>query len=312
MTSVKRFTLVSVLFLFAASGIFLTSGPAVYAKDSKDAKKTGKKPTPTKTATPKKTSTPTKTATPKKTATPTRTPTVTRTPTATPGPKKANLPPLYMAEVKGEVFLFHKGDKKKADAPQKVEADDRVLTGENSKAYLQFESGGTIEIGPQSDVKVSKLNISQETFKARFLVAFGKMKTAIHKLTNSTSSFEVEAGGVVAGVRGTTFEVSYDKDKKQASTKTYDGTVATLVNGKETLVEKGMGFVVGKGGSPVLAALGAGDVADFVQFLDAKDKLDAAKDILLKKLEQRLLEEAAKKLLGDKGNDLIKHLPFHF
>jgi hypothetical protein len=61
-----------------------------------------------------------------------------------------------------------------------------------------------------------------------------------------------------------------------------------------------------------MGALGASDIADFVSFLDASDKLEAAKQILLKKLEQRLLDEAAKRLLGDAGKGIGNALQFHF
>ena len=243
-----------------AGALFLSAAQTVWADDSDDASQTDVTPTPT---------------------------------------PKVDLPPLFLAEAKGEVYLVHKGDKKKADPPQKVEADDRIVTGKDSKAFLEFQSGGVIEVGPMSDMKISQLDIKPNSFKARFQMAFGKMKTVIHKLSQSSSLFEVEAGGVVAGVRGTTFEVDYDKQNKQASAKTYEGTVYTRVNGKERLVEKGFSMVVGASGAPVLGPLGAVDVADFVDFINASDKLEAAKQILLRKLEQRLLDEAAKRLLGN-------------
>jgi len=281
-----------------------TSTPVSTHKSKSKTKKPKVTPTPkwtsTRTFTPTKTATPTKTFTPTKTATPTRTVTSTRTPTATPVPKKVDLPPLYLAQVEGEVYLVHDGDKKKADPPQKVEADDQILTGKDSKAFLQFESGGTIEVGPNSDMKVRELNISSNSFTARFLMAFGKMKTTIHKLTESKSTFEIESGGVVAGVRGTVFEVGYDKDKQEQSTKTYEGTVYTRVDGKEQLVQKGFGLVIGSGGRTVLGPLGASDIADFVDFLNASDKLEAAKQILLKKLQERILNEAVNGILGGK------------
>jgi len=232
------------------------------------------------------------------------------TPTPTP---KVNLPPLFLAEIKGEVYLVHEGDKKKADPPQKVEANDRIVTGKDGKAYLEFQDGGTIEVGPNSDMKINELKVSTDTFRARFLMAFGKMKTVLRrKLGKSSSVFEVEAGGVVAGVRGTTFEGGYDQTKKEESTKTYDGTVYTRVNGKEQLVEKGFSMVVGAGGVPVLGALTGSDIADFVDFINAADKLEAIRQILLKKLEQRLLDEVAKRVLGNAGRGVGNVLQFHF
>jgi hypothetical protein len=323
----KQFALLTALITVLVAGVFFeprqsarAEGSSVHSstKQKKKAKATRtptpkvKKPTPTRTSTPTKTATPTRTFTPTRTPTFTKTPTVTRTFTATPGIKKSDLPPLFLGEAKGEVYVVHHGDKKKADPPQKIEADDRILTGKDSKAYLVFREGGTIEVGPESDLKISQLDIKDDSFKAKFLMAFGKMKTAIHRLTSPSSSFEIEAGGVISGVRGTTFEVAYDKDKKQEATKTYEGTVYTRANGKETLVKKGFSLVVGQGSAPVLGPLSGSDIADFVDFLDASDKLDKLKDILLKKLEQRLLDEAAKQLLGGAGNGAGNLLHLHF
>lgn len=287
---VKPISILSFLFLFLAAGTFLTLPRLVRADDEDDsteASSSHEKSAPTKTATPSK------------------------TPSGTPTPK-VDMPPLFLAEAKGDVYLVHKGDKKKADPPQQVEQDDKVITGDNGQAYLEFASGGTVEIGPKSEVKVGELKINENTFKARFLVAVGKMKTVIHKLTTASSTFEIEAGGVVSGVRGTTFEVDYDKDHKQACTKTYDGTVYTVVNGKETLVKKGFSLVVGSGGVPVLGPLTGEDVADFVDFLNASDKLEKAKEILMKKLEERMMAELAKRVLGNHGGGVGNVLQFHF
>ncbi|HVZ80944.1 MAG TPA: FecR family protein [bacterium] len=290
---------------------FVGTMTRVSADESKAASTPGPKPTNTRTHTPTKTFTPTKTHTPTKTYTPTRTPTDTRTPTGTPTPK-VQLPPLYVAKVDGEAYLVHKGDKKKPDVPQKVEKDDEIITGKDGTVYLQFKDGGTMEIGPSSDIQIKDLDIHGTDFKAKFSMLFGKLRTIIHKLETSSSSFEVEAGGVVTGVRGTTFEVDYDKEKDVHTTKTYDGTVFTRANGKEEDVHKGFSLVVGHGIAPALGPLGAGDIADFVAFLDASDKLEAAKQILLKKLEERLINEALHQILGGGKKDHGIGLQFGF
>ena len=77
-------------------------------------------------------------------------------------------------------------------------------------------------------------------------------------------------------------------------------------------MQKGTSMVVGKSGVPVIGVLTGSDVADFVSFLDASDKLEAVKQILLKKLEQRLLDEVAKRVLGNAGKGVGNILQFHF
>jgi hypothetical protein len=105
--------------------------------------------------------------------------------------------------------------------------------------------------------------------------------------------------------------VDYDKDKKVQTTKTYDGTVYTKIDGKEKLVEKGFSLAVGSNGVPVLGPLSGSDIADFVDFVNASDKLEAAKKILIKKLEDRLLQDLTKGIIG--GDPLGGHgvIDFH-
>jgi hypothetical protein len=283
---VKRIALGSLLLSFIAFGVFLMPAQTLRADKSSD---DPQDPTDTPTVVSKD----------DRKITPTVTPTV-------------KMPPLFLAEIKNEVYVVHKGDKKKADPPQSLEQEDRIITGSDSKAYLEFESGGTIEIGPSSDVKVNQLEIDPKDFKARFLMAFGKMKTILHKLTSSTSSFEIESGGVVSGVRGTTFEVDYDKDKNQVATKTYEGSVFTLSNGKEQVVGKGFSLVHGKGGNPILSALTGKENKGFTDFLGESTRLDKQKDMLTNKLKDRMmndLQNKAKKKAEDKATDSLSPKP---
>jgi hypothetical protein len=187
------------------------------------------------------------------------------------------------------VTLVQKGSRKKAEPPQAVSKDDRVVTGKDGFAYLKFKSGGTIELGPKSDVTVKQLKVDPKTFQAKFKMATGRMRTLLKKLTGAKSSFEIEAGGVVCGVRGTTFEVDYDKDKKTVATKTYEGSVFARVKGKETLVDKGFGFLVGDKGDPVLGALSSQEMKDALEFIKISDDLDKRKDMFEKKLKQSLI-----------------------
>ena len=229
-------------------------------------------------------------------------------PSATP---QAKLPPLFLATAKGEVYLVHEGNKQKADPPQEVEADDRILTGKDGTAYLEFQQGGTVEVGPKSDLKIREVKVKPDTFRARFLMAFGEFKAKVKKLTSASSTFEVEAGGVVAGVRGTVFGVDYDQDNHQVNAQTYEGSIYAKVDGKESVVSKGFGLVLANGGIPVIGALTGGDLGDFVDFMNAAGDVEKQRDILLKKLSEKIIGG----LLQNAQPALPKSpvsLPFHF
>jgi len=228
--------------------------------------------------------------------------------------KEVVLPEFYLAEARGDVRVVRKGTKSKAAPPQGVEKDDRIVTGKDGTAYLQLRSGGTVEIAPKSDVKIEKMEADSKTLKARFKMAFGRMRTVLKKFANARSTFEIEAGGVVCGVRGTAFEVDYDKDKKNVAAKTFEGSVWAKAKGKETVVDKGFGFLVGDKGSPVLEALSSQEVQEGMKFMKIAEGLEGQKEMFEKKLKQSLIGT-----LMDGGVDMKKSiddakskLPFSF
>jgi hypothetical protein len=257
-------------------------------------------------------------AAPKKTATKTPVPKAAE-PAPTAGTpvakgKEVVLPEFYLAEAKGDVKVVHKGNKAKAAPPQAVEKDDRIVTGKDGTAYLQIRSGGTIEISPKSDVKVEKFEADPKALKARFKLAFGRMRTVLKKFASSRSTFEIEAGGVVCGVRGTAFEVDHDKDKKNVRAKTFEGSVWAKAQGKETVVDKGFGFLVGDKGSPVLEALSSQEVQEGLKFMKIADGLDQQREMFDKRLKQSLIGTLMEGGGGIEKSfeDAKSKLPFNF
>jgi hypothetical protein len=213
---------------------------------------------------------------------------------------KSKVPPssLFLAKVKNKVAIVHGGKKHTANPPEPLTKDDRIVTEENSKAYLEFLDGGIVEVGPQTDTTVSQLEVTPKTFKARFLLAWGKMKAKVKKLTSSSSSFEVQAGGVVAGVRGTVFGVDYDKDQNRVNTQTFDGSIFTQAGGKEQIVEKGFSMVVGKTGLPIKSPLSEQQMNNFRDFMDVSGQLEKKKNELIQQMQQKVLDQVPAGLGG--------------
>ncbi|HEY5038176.1 MAG TPA: FecR family protein [bacterium] len=247
----KRITFLACLFLFLVLGLFLLPRLQVRADEAKSAVKVTLSPIASK---------------------------------ASGGAKKSNLTQLFLAKAEGEASLIHGYEKKRAFPPQSIEANDRIVTGKDGTVYLEFQEGGTIEIGPNSDMKVGEVNVKPDTFKARFLLAFGKVRSLVKKLTTASSSFEIEAGGTVAGVRGTVFEVGYDKSKDRLTDKTFEGSIYARANGnsKENIVDKGNSMTVDKGGPPVFSALTPDDIANFQNFVNVAGDLQKKKAELMK------------------------------
>ncbi len=236
----------------------------------------------------------------------------------TPTPEaKPTLPPFYLAEVKGKVHLVtwdaekKQAVRKKAKAPCAVRANDRIVTDKKSRAYFQFKDGGTVEVGPESDLFVREIDVTPKTMRARFLLEVGRMKATVKKLTGARSAFEVEAGGVVAGVRGTTFGVEYDPEEKKTVTKTYEGMIYALSGGKENLVKEGFSLAL-SGNTSLAGKLGSEELGDFAEFLTAAGGLEKKKELLLKQLEKQLLKKVTGGLVGKGAEEGKKALRFGF
>jgi hypothetical protein len=220
---------------------------------------------------------------------------------------------LFVAQVKGEVYVVHQDKQHPAVAPEPLTENDRVKTGPDGKAYLEFQNGGVVEVGAESDVKVKQLEITTDNFKARFLLAWGKFRAKVKKLTSSKSSFEVDAGGVVAGVRGTVFGVDYDKVKNEVDAQTYEGSIFTRAGGKEEIVNKGYSMAVEKTGLSVKSPLTGQQMNSFSDFVDVSGQLEQKKRQLLQQMHDNLMgkmPDPVKQHENDLNKAIGQKLPF--
>jgi hypothetical protein len=220
---------------------------------------------------------------------------------------------LFMAQIQGSVTVVSGGVSQEAVSLQGLKENDRVVTGKDGKAYLEFQNGGIVEVGPSTDATVSTLDVSGSDFKARFLLAWGGLKAKVKKLTGASSIFEINAGGVVAGVRGTIFGVDYDPAKKQVAAKTYEGSIFTQVGGKERIVNKGMSMLVDKTGIPLLGKLTGSDAASFKSFDSLTGQLEQKKQEMLNGVKEKARIHTGilpQKQENDLNDAIQKKLPF--
>jgi len=205
---------------------------------------------------------------------------------------------LFLAKVEPKAYVIHDGKQHDADPPEALAEGDWIQTGDKQKAFLEFQNGGVVEVGENSRVQVKKLEITPKDFKARFLLEAGKFKAKVMKLTTASSSFEVQAGGVVAGVRGTVFGVDYDKANDQVTAATYEGKIVAESHGQTEAIDKGYGAVVDHTGAPTLAQLSKGQIQNFEQFTDIAGLLEQEKQQLLDQMRDRLLQKVPKVIPG--------------
>jgi hypothetical protein len=114
--------------------------------------------------------------------------------------------------VKGKVQVKNtSGDLRSAKTGIKVTQEERVVTGKDAEATLQFFDGSQVALKPGTEFQLVKLEKpSAEDKVLQFKILVGGLLAKVKKLSTSRSSFEIEGGGVVCGVRGTEFSMRLD------------------------------------------------------------------------------------------------------
>jgi hypothetical protein len=128
--------------------------------------------------------------------------------------------------VKGKVEVRQKGKKtRSAVKGANAAAGHRVVVGKGGEATLRFFEGSELRLNAGSDVTLTRLSRSTPDKHLKFKLWAGKVLAKVRKLTTPRSSFEIEAGGVVCGVRGTEYSVAYDPATDQLDLFVLEGEV---------------------------------------------------------------------------------------
>jgi hypothetical protein len=151
----------------------------------------------------------------------------------------ANGPLEYVLEDLSGTVLIQSADEalpEPAEEEQTVQAGDEIITQAGSEASLTLNETTMFHLSENSDVKVDQLARNDtQGFTSSLILAAGKILSEVEKLSKSNSTFEVNSGGVVCGVRGTSFEV--EKQDSDIQTSTFNGSVVVQKDGNIQTVE---------------------------------------------------------------------------
>ncbi len=142
---------------------------------------------------------------------------------------------------KGQVKVFTpKGHSRKAVLGHVIHPGDTIQVGSDSQASVSLPDGSSLDLSANSRLTITSLTQpSPETKNFLFQLAIGKLFAQVRKLITAKSSFEVEAGGVVCGVRGTQFSMNFDPDTKKLDLSVLEGLVGAASGGATQLFGKG-------------------------------------------------------------------------
>jgi hypothetical protein len=123
---------------------------------------------------------------------------------------------------------------------------EQIQLDPDAQAVLMLNEETTVQLGPGTRLKVSQLETKpQNGFVSKLKLLGGRILSQVQKLGESRSTFEVEGGGVVCGVRGTLFEVELQGEDLEA--RTQEGEVAVSSNGKNESVKAGRALAYRRG-----------------------------------------------------------------
>lgn len=132
---------------------------------------------------------------------------------------------------------------------QSLAEGDRVRTGHQGHALITFFDGSTLELMPDTEVRIESASSRDGTTDIGIAQAIGRTVSAVHKLVDPRSRYEVRTPALAAVVRGTLFSITVAANGDTEEV-TAEGLVAVTAGGTEVLVPPGAATHSSPGGTP--------------------------------------------------------------
>jgi hypothetical protein len=120
---------------------------------------------------------------------------------------------------------------------QTVYPNDTLKTMEGSEAEITLYDGNVMKITEDTEVTLDSFQVSEEK-RTNIGLLFGSVKLFIKRFSKEKDEFSVNTATILAGVRGTEFDVSIREDG-EVLINVDDGTVETEFDGDTHTIAKG-------------------------------------------------------------------------
>jgi len=139
-------------------------------------------------------------------------------------------------QVEGRVQVVRHGDVKPATAGMVVGQGDEIRCESGSaRVILKSDAGHEIRLKGKTRIGLKRFTKDKESHQTLIDLIQGKIWMAVAKLRTPSSTFEVNAGGVICGVRGTQFDAQFDGNKQKGRFGNHEGRVAFTDHMKMTM-----------------------------------------------------------------------------
>lgn len=143
---------------------------------------------------------------------------------------------MKLLKIKGEVEVIVGGAQTVRAKPGQIVCQyDRIYTGEDASAVLQYPDGSTVIVHELTDVRVSNYVylIGVKSVKSRLLLLAGELDANIKPHSGLNSDFRIKTPTATCSIRGTRLVVHYDKDKRSTVVFVKKGTVRVIPANKK-------------------------------------------------------------------------------
>lgn len=146
--------------------------------------------------------------------------------------------PFRMDILEGQVQIKLPGQNKWIDLKQgdKIPSGSTIFTGMDATTVLSIKGKGVLEVLPFTEITVSEQGLKQAASEGKTTTDL-KLRTGDIEVNVEGgaygASMQVRTPNMVAGVRGTHFWVSYDKDRKLSTVGVYEGKVEIKSSGRD-------------------------------------------------------------------------------
>ncbi|MBN2693813.1 FecR domain-containing protein [bacterium] len=122
-------------------------------------------------------------------------------------------------------FVKSDGKWKKLKEGDKVFSGVEIKTGNESKVILLFNDSSELRVSEKSQIKINdSMMKSAENRKFAARLVLGRVWAKVAKSKSGDRNFELSTKTATAGVRGTTFDISFDESEKSIVS-LYNGSV---------------------------------------------------------------------------------------
>ena len=165
-----------------------------------------------------------------------------------------NLPgSATVISITGEVEALRNNRRLNVDTGFKLEADDKIITGKEGVAILEFSDQSTVSVYSNTQLSFSKLKQSFDgaIVKAKISIESGRLKISSNPDKKRGHRLEIESPAAVTAVRGTEFRIGVDEALGDTVTEVLSGNVAVQAQENDVALQKHFGTKTQTGQAPI-------------------------------------------------------------